>query len=166
MTARGRPRRGIRQLTDVSGCKLQQYLLCISRGNLARPSGTEHLMTSERPCPYSTGSDTWSGLSRLAAQAAQVVAVSGKIAGSESGSDSAGSDSAGHDSGGNESAGHDDGTSLRDSMQDELGGLRAAIDYVIGQNGLDWDAVNRQRDRKRALYERWARESHASSDRS
>jgi hypothetical protein len=118
-------------------------------------------MTSERPCPYSTGSDTWSGLSRLAAQAAQVVAVSGKIAGSESGSDSAGHDSGGHDSGG-----HDSGTSLRDSMQDELGGLRAAIDYVIRQNGLDWDAVNRQRDRKRALYERWARESHASSDRS
>ena len=95
-------------------------------------------MASELSAPDSADRDTWTGLSRLAAQAAHVLEVSDKIA-------SSGSD--GH---------HDDGTSLRESMQDELGGLRAAIDYVIGQNELDWAAVNRQRDRRRAQYERRA----------
>ena len=126
---------GIRQLTDVSDCKLQEYLLCISR--LYLPRGMEHLMASELPGLYSSGSDTWTGLSRLAAQAAQVLEVSDKITSSDGESDT-----------------RDDETRLRESLQDGLGGLRAAIDYVIGQNGLDWDAVNRQRDRKRALYER------------
>jgi len=91
-------------------------------------------MASE-PGPHGTGSDAWPGLARLAAQAAQVLEVSEKITCSADG-------------------GHDDGTILRQSMQDELGGLRAAIDYVIGKNGLDWDAVNRHRDRERSLYER------------
>jgi hypothetical protein len=91
----------------------------------------EHPMASARPGPQSTDDgDTWTGLSSLAAQAAQVLEVSGQIASSG------------------------DASMLRESLQDGLGGLRAAIDYVIGQNGLDWDAVNRQRDRKRALYER------------
>jgi len=93
-------------------------------------------MASELPGQYSDDSDTWTGLSRLAAQAVQILEVSDKIAS------------------GNDSAGDDDEASLRQSMQDELGGLRSAIDYVIGQNGLDWNAVNRQRDRARALYER------------
>jgi hypothetical protein len=105
----------------------------------------EHFMASELSGPDSAYRDTWTGLSRLAAQAAYVLQVSDKIA-------SGGSDS------------HDDGTSLRESMQDELGGLRAAIDYVIGQNELDWAAVNRQRDRKRAQYERRAEESPAARD--
>jgi hypothetical protein len=96
----------------------------------------EHLMASELPGQYRDDSDTWTGLSRLAAQAVQILEVSDKIA-----------------SGGDDTH-SDDEASLRESMQDELGGLRAAIDYVIGQNGLDWNAVNRQRDRKRALYER------------
>jgi hypothetical protein len=103
-------------------------------------------MASQLPGAYSTGSDTWTGLTRLAAQAAHVLEVSDKITGS------------GDDR-------QDDEASLRQSMQDELGGLRAAIDYVIGQNELDWAAVNRQRDRKRALYQRWEEESRALRDR-
>jgi hypothetical protein len=105
----------------------------------------EHFMASELSGPDSADRDTWTGLSRLAAQAAHVLQVSDKIA-------SGGSDS------------HDDGTNLRESMQDELGGLRAAIDYVIGQNELDWAAINRQRDRRRAQYERRAEESAAARD--
>jgi hypothetical protein len=100
-------------------------------------------MTSELPRPDRADradgaeDDTWTGLSRLAAQAAQVLEMSDRITGGGSGDDR-----------------HDDGAGLRESMQDELGGLRAAIDYVIGQNSLDWAAINRQRDRRRALYER------------
>ena len=92
-------------------------------------------MASEPPGPYGIGSDTWPGLATLAADAAQVVqAVSAIIASG----DQAGPDAAG----------------LRDSLQDQLGELRAAIDYVISKNALDWTAVNRQRDRKRSRYER------------
>ncbi len=91
-------------------------------------------MTSE-PGPEKADSPAWPGISRLAAQAAQVLEVSDRIVGG-------GAD------------GDGDETSLRDSMQDELGGLRAALAYVIGRNGLDWNAINRERDRKRALYER------------
>ena len=87
------------------------------------------------PGPYSTGSDRWPGLSRLAEEAAEVLQIAGKIIG-----------------GGNDI--HDDVTDLRESLQDELGDLRAAIDYVVRKNGLDWDAINRRRDTKRALYER------------
>jgi hypothetical protein len=162
---------GIRQLTDVSACKLHQYLPYISRlnlpthvilegtgrhsraagprpmiaGNLAMQPGLELYMASELSGPDSVDRDTWTGLSRLAAQAAHVLEVSDKIA-------SGGSD------------GHDDEASLRESMQDELGGLRAAIDYVIGRNELDWAAVNRQRDRRRAQYERRTEESPAPRD--
>jgi hypothetical protein len=94
-------------------------------------------MASDPPGPYSIGSDTWPGLSRLAADAAQVVRVACTIMGN-----------CGDTQPEAETAG------LRESLQEELGDLRAAIDYVIGKNALDWDAVNRRRDRKRSLYER------------
>ncbi|MBO0826017.1 MAG: hypothetical protein J2P27_19505 [Actinobacteria bacterium] len=98
-------------------------------------------MASERPGPhrgpgpYGIGSDTWPGLSQLAADAAQIARRAGAIMGDDT---------------------HQDTACLRASLQEELGDLRAAIDYVIGKNALDWDAVNRRRDRKRSLYERYA----------
>jgi hypothetical protein len=101
-------------------------------------------MASERPgppCgpgPYGIGSDTWPGLSQLAADAAQVALHVGAIIGDDTRQVDTRQDSAG----------------LRASLQEELGDLRAAIDYVIGKNDLDWDAVNRRRDRKRSRYER------------
>ena len=55
----------IRQLTDVSACKLQQYL---SRNwhspAPARPRERSKLMAGDRPVPYGIGSDTWPGLSK------------------------------------------------------------------------------------------------------
>jgi len=96
-------------------------------------------MASDPPGPYSIGSDTWPGLSRLAADAAQVVRVACTIMGNCGDTQP-------------EADAETDG--LRESLQEELGDLRAAIDYVIGKNALDWDAVNRRRDRKRSLYER------------
>jgi hypothetical protein len=90
-------------------------------------------MAAERPGPYGIGSDTWPGLSQLAADAARVVRRVAAITGDDTQPDS---------------------DRLRASLQEELGDLRAAIDYVVGKNALDWDAVNRRRDRKRSLYER------------
>ena len=94
-------------------------------------------MASEPPGPYSIGSETWPGLSRLAADAAQVVRVACTIMGN-----------------GGDTPQEAETAGLRESLQEELGDLRAAIDYVIGKNALDWDAVNRRRDRRRSLYER------------
>lgn len=87
----------------------------------------------ERPGPYGIGSDTWPGLSQLGEDAAQIVRRVSAIIGDDT---------------------HQDPAGLRASLQEELGDLRAAIDYVIGKNDLDWDAVNRRRDRKRGRYER------------
>jgi hypothetical protein len=92
-------------------------------------------MAGDRPVPYGIGSDTWPGLSRLAADAAQVARVAAAII-------STGNDTA------------QDAAVQRENLQEQLGDLRAAIDYVIGKNALDWSAVNRRRDRKRSLYER------------
>jgi hypothetical protein len=92
-------------------------------------------MASDQPAPYGIGSDTWPGLSRLAADAAQVVKVACTIIGTGNDTDQ-------------------DTAVQRESLQQELGDLRAAIDYVIGKNALDWGAVNKRRDRKRSQYER------------
>jgi len=92
-------------------------------------------MASDRPVPYGIGSDTWPGLSRLAADAAQVAKAARAIISTGNNTDQ-------------------DAAVQRGSLQEQLGDLRAAIDYVIGKNGLDWAAVNKRRDRKRSLYER------------
>jgi hypothetical protein len=105
-------------------------------------------MASDPPGPYSIGSDTWPGLSRLAADAAQVVRVAWTIMGN---------------CGDTQPEAEAETNGLRESLQEELGDLRAAIDYVIGKNALDWDAVNRRRDRKRSLYERGADEDRLLS---
>jgi hypothetical protein len=132
-------------LTDVSACKLQQYLSRNWHFPGASPSArTEQLMASDQPVPYGIGSDTWPGLSRLAADAAQVVRVACTIIGT-----------------GNDT--HQDAAVQRESLQHELGDLRAAIDYVIGKNALDWAEVNRRRDRKRSLYERGIDEDQSPS---
>jgi len=99
------------------------------------PARTERLLASEPPGRYGIGSDTWPGLATLAADAAQVVQVVSAIIGS------------GEDAG-------PEAARLRECLQDQLGDLRAAIDYVIGKNALDWNAVNRRRDRRRSRYER------------
>jgi hypothetical protein len=95
-------------------------------------------VASEPPAPYGLGSGTWPGLAALSADAAQVLLAVRAII--------AAGDDPGHQA------------ALRDSLQDRLGDLRAAIDYVIGRNALDWDAVNRRRDRRRSRYERGIRE--------
>ncbi len=101
--------------------------------------------SSEPPSAPSAGSDAWPGLPRLAADAKQVLRLVGTIIGS--------GDDARYDA-----------AILRECLQDELGDLRAAIDYVIGKNALDWDAVNRRRDRTRSRYERRA-DGHRASPR-
>lgn len=74
-------------------------------------------------------SDGWPGFSFLADEIAELATVIGAIAGS----------------------------GRRDAVQREhliirLGALRAAVDFTVARNALDWDAVNRHRDRRRSHY--------------
>ena len=68
----------IRQLTDVSACKLQQYLSCNWHFHSAtRPGERSKLMASDQPLPYGVGGDlAW--LCRLAADAAPVAKVAAR----------------------------------------------------------------------------------------
>lgn len=72
----------------------------------------------------------WPGLSCLTEEIAELGTVIGKIAGS-SGRDAI----------------------LREHLIARLGALRAAIDFTATRNGLDWEALNRRRDRQRTRYE-------------
>lgn len=96
-------------------------------------SGRSHPRSRERaPAPYSADCDLWPGVAGLAREAAEAVQVAGKI-----------------------TAG-DDRPVLRERLQQKLGDLRAAIDYVVRENGLDWDAINQRRDATRARLQRKA----------
>lgn len=72
----------------------------------------------------------WPGLSFLAEEIAELGTVIGEIAGS----------------------GHRD-VLLRERLAIRLGELRAAIDFTATHNALDWENLNRRRDRQRAHYE-------------
>src|SRR5215472_11042214 len=119
-------------MSSNANCRSICFATGVSRHQRASANG--ELMAAERPGPYGIGSDTWPGLSQLAADAAQVARRADAIIGDDTRQDDTCQDTAG----------------LRVSLQEELGDLRAAIDYVIGKNDLDWDAVNRRRDRKRS----------------
>jgi NTP pyrophosphatase (non-canonical NTP hydrolase) len=50
---------------------------------------------------------------------------------------------------------HPDGSNLRDRMQDEMGDVLAAIDFVIKHLNLDSWAVADRHARKLALFDTW-----------
>lgn len=91
--------------------------------------------------PYSIGSTTLPGLSRLLEEAGEAVQVVGKIIG------------AGH------AGRHWDGTHLGDRLRDELADLTAAIRFVTETNGLDSDPrlAERAADKLRT-YNEWHRQ--------
>lgn len=72
----------------------------------------------------------WPGLSFLAEEIAELGTVIGEITGS----------------------GRRD-VLLRERLAARLGELRAAIDFTVSRNALDWEAVNRRRDQQRSHYE-------------
>lgn len=74
--------------------------------------------------------DGWPGLSCLAEEMAEFGTVIGEITG----------------------GGRRD-VILRERLIARLGALRAAIDFTVTRNALDWQAVNQRRDRQRARYE-------------
>lgn len=89
---------------------------------------------------YSIGSRMWPGISKLIEEASEVGQVCGKLIGS----------------GGDPN--HWDGTNLRHRLEDEIGDLLAAIEYVTEHNALGTAAITARHREKFALFEIWHRE--------
>lgn len=96
-------------------------------------------MANINPGPYSIGSDTWPGLAKLAEECGEVIQVIGKIIAL----------------GGAENYSHWDGSDVRHRLQEELGDVLAAIDFVQSHNPLDDMAIARRQDQKTVLFEQW-----------
>ncbi|MBO0610879.1 hypothetical protein [Myceligenerans salitolerans] len=87
--------------------------------------------------PYSIGSESWPGASRIIEECGELLQVLGKLIGS----------------GG--STAHWDGTDLGERLADEISDTRAALDYFISANNLPADVIDERTARKRAQYEKW-----------
>lgn len=90
--------------------------------------------------PYSIGSSHWPGISKLIEEAGEVIQVAGKLLGSGGVVE------------------HWDGTNLKTRLEDEIGDVLAATDFVVRHCGLDPVAVEARRLVKRTLFEKWHRE--------
>jgi len=92
---------------------------------------------SETAGPYSIGSGHWPGLAKVAEECAEVIQVVGKIIAA------------------NGEPAHWDGSDLRARLEDEIADARAAMQFVVTENGLD---ANRMADRTAAkigLFRGW-----------
>lgn len=103
-------------------------------------------LDSDQAGPYSIGSDTWPGLSKLIEECGEVIQVAGKIIGT-----------------GGEPK-HWDGSDLRDRLIEEVADLTAAIEFVTQACVFDWDEINDRAGAKRLLFERWHREQRGLPD--
>ena len=96
--------------------------------------------------PYSIGSDTWPGLSKLIEEAGEVLQLGGKLLGT----------------GGNSE--HWDGSDLRERMLSELADLDAAMIFFLASNYGEDDSDLEFKERRRQkllLFERWHKEGQA-----
>ncbi len=90
---------------------------------------------------FNVNSSTWPGLSKLIEEAGEVIQVCGKLIAT------AGADI------------HYDSSNLRERLQDELGDLKAAVQFVINMNELDADAISERTSAKLELYAKWREET-------
>lgn len=89
--------------------------------------------------PFSIGSDTWPGLSKLIEECGEVLQVAGKLIATGGSVD------------------HWSGLDLDCEMEKELGDLLAAIDFVMDHNAgmLRNHVIEARRDEKAELFEEW-----------
>lgn len=86
---------------------------------------------------FSIGSKRWPGISKLIEEAGEVVQICGKLMGSRG------------------EIQHWDGSNLKLRLQEEIGDVQAACDFVIEFCGLDGHAIALRRLHKRELFVRW-----------
>lgn len=98
-------------------------------------------------CRYGFGTDSWPGLAKLVEEAGEVVQVAAKLLGT----------------GGR--LGHWDGTNLARRLEEELGDLRAAIDFFVAHNSdqLDTAAIRQRTATKVGVFEGWHDDGDPSS---
>ena len=88
--------------------------------------------------PYSIGSDHWPGISKLMEESGEVGQVVGKLLAT------------------NGLPHHWDGTNLTARLEDELGDLRAAIEFLLRHNPqLNRAAVTQRHRQKLRMFEQW-----------
>ena len=90
---------------------------------------------------FSIGSMVWPGIGKLLEEAGEVSQVCGKLIGSHG------------------SRNYWDGTDLKSCLQDELADLMAAIEFVVAQNDLNTNTIERRCTKKLELFDRWHEES-------
>lgn len=89
---------------------------------------------------FAFGADAWPGLAKLMEEAGEVVQVCGKLLMTYG------------------EPKHWDGTDLKARLEEELGDLLAAADFVQMHCGLDMSRIDGQRRRKRLRFEQWHRD--------
>lgn len=95
--------------------------------------------------PYSIGSDTWAGLSKLIEEMGEVGQVVGKLIATGGAVE------------------HWDGTNLRHRLSEETADLAAAIEFMAMVNGLDTNEWRERRRKKLAQFMAWHREQGAAA---
>lgn len=99
-----------------------------------RPSATA---PSDSAGPYSIGSDTWPGVSKVLEEAGEIIQVLSKLIGAGGVVE------------------HWDGTNLRDRITEELGDLKAAIRFFEEHNDVDTFAIAVREQKKFEQFVRW-----------
>jgi NTP pyrophosphatase (non-canonical NTP hydrolase) len=87
---------------------------------------------------FSIGSTRWAGISKLVEEAGEVIQVCGKLMGT------------------NGEVEHWDGSNLRQRLEEEIGDVLAAVDFVLEQNpGLNATGIAKRRASKLELFRQW-----------
>lgn len=97
-------------------------------------------MSGDDDLPYGIGGTRWPGASRVIEESGELLQVLGKLVGTGGALE------------------HWDGTDLRQRLVDEIGDLRAALEFFTAANELPAAEVEQRARRKRAQYEQWHRD--------
>lgn len=99
--------------------------------------------------PFSTGSGTWPGISKLIEECGEVVQVAGKLIGAGAGAN----------------VNHRNGTDMHHRLDQELGVPLAAVDFVVS-HALPMTSCSKvifkRRDEKLALFNQWHEQATAA----
>jgi NTP pyrophosphatase (non-canonical NTP hydrolase) len=94
------------------------------------------------PSKFYIGADEWPGLSKLIEECGEVLQIVGKLIAVD----------------GDVSAPHWDRQDLKESLENELADLMAAIDFIGDHCEIDTARISNRAEVKRALFEKWHQE--------